>query len=156
MGCPLPRRRPPATQAQRWMDTLGNRKPKTRESYESIVRHHLLPRFANTPIISIDYACALTFVGDLQRDGLDAKTVRNIRDAPRLVLGLAVKTGALKTNPTTGIEVARTVRCEMIFLDPDQIMTLAAEINAPPQRYRREERRRDGNPSTGYSSASPH
>jgi integrase len=113
------------------------------------VRHHLLPRFANTPIVAIDDACALTFVGDLQRDGLGAKTVRNTRDVLRLVLGVAVKSGALKPNPITGIEVTRTARREMIFLDPDQIMSLAAEITAPPQRYRREERRRDGYPEYG-------
>ncbi len=95
------------------MDTLRSRKPKTRENYESIVRHHLLPRFTNTPIAAIDYACALTFVGDLQRDGLGAKTVRNIRDVLRLILGLAVKSGALKANPITGIEVGRTARSEM-------------------------------------------
>ena len=32
--------------ADMWLETLGNRKPKTRESYESIVRCYLLPRFA--------------------------------------------------------------------------------------------------------------
>src|SRR4051812_31793582 len=29
--------------AARWLETLGSRKPKTRESYESIVHRHLLP-----------------------------------------------------------------------------------------------------------------
>jgi hypothetical protein len=66
--------------ADAWLDTLGSRKPKTRESYESIVRRHLLPRFASTPIASIDYPVVLAFVGDLQRAGVSAKTVRNIRD----------------------------------------------------------------------------
>jgi integrase len=37
----------------------------------------------------------------------------------------------------------------MIFLDPDQIMTLAREVTAPPQRYRRGERRRDSYPEYG-------
>ncbi len=135
--------------AEMWMETLGSRKPKTRESYESIVHRHLLPRFATTPIASIDYPCVLAFVGGLKRDGLGAGTVRNIRDVLRLVLGLAVKSGALKANPVTDVEVSRTGRAEMIFLDPDQIMTLAAEVNAPPERYRREERRRDGYPEYG-------
>jgi integrase len=135
--------------AEMWMETLGSRKPKTRESYESIVRRHLLPRFATTPIASIDYPCVLAFVGGLKRNGLGAGTVRNIRDVLRLVLGLAVKSGALKANPVTDVEVTRTGRAEMIFLDPDQIMTLAAEVNAPPERHPREERRRDGYPEYG-------
>jgi integrase len=135
--------------AEQRLDTIGNRKPKTRESYESIVRRHLLPRFANSPIAAIDYPVVLAFVGDLQRAGVSAKTVRNIRDVLRLVLALAVKSGALKANPVTDIEVARTARHEMVFLDPDQIMALAAEITAPPQRYRKDERRRDGYPEYG-------
>jgi integrase len=138
-----------AVWAETWLETIGNRKPKTRESYESIVRRHLLPRFASTPIAAIDYPVVLAFVGDLQRAGVGAKTVRNIRDVLRLVLGLAVKSGVLKANPVTGIEVARAARTEMVFLDADQIMSLAAEITAPPQRYRRDERRRDGYPEYG-------
>jgi hypothetical protein len=32
----------------------------------------------------------------------------------------------------------------MIFLEPDEIMTLAAAVTAPAPRYRRDERRRGG------------
>lgn len=91
----------------------------------------------------------LAAVGGLQRQGLGVGTVRNIRDVLRLVLGLAVRSGALKVNPVTDIEASRTNRSEMIFLDPDQIMTLADEVTTPPVRYRREERRRDGYPEYG-------
>jgi integrase len=134
--------------AGKWLETLESRKPKTRESYESIVHRHPLPRFGSTPIASIDYACVLGFVGELQRSGLGRGTVRNIRDVLRLVLGLGVRSGALRTNPVTDIEVARTSRAE-IFLEPGQIMTLAAEVTAPPPRYRCEERRRAGYPEYG-------
>jgi len=106
--------------AAMWMETLASRKPKTRESYESIVHCHLLPRFAATPIAAIDYPCVLAFVAGLQRPGLGAGTVRNIRDVLRLVLGLAVRSGALKVNPVIDVEVSRPNRSEMIFLDPDQ------------------------------------
>ena len=30
-----------------WRETLGSLKPKTRESYESILQHHLLPEFGS-------------------------------------------------------------------------------------------------------------
>jgi len=55
-----------------------------------------------------------------------------------------VKSGAWKVNPVAGVEVSRTGQAQMIFLEPDQIMLLAAEMMAPPARCRREERRRDG------------
>ena len=97
--------------ATTWMETLASRKPRTRESYESIVHRHLLPRFAATPIAAIDYPCVLAFVAGLQRQGLGAGTVRNIRDVLRLVLGLSVRSGALKVNPVTHVgSPARTAR----------------------------------------------
>jgi hypothetical protein len=61
---------PFAEWATKWMATLGTRKPKTRESYESILHRHLLPRFGPVPIGAIDYPCVLTFLTHLQRDGL--------------------------------------------------------------------------------------
>src|SRR5947209_12134343 len=64
---------------------------RSRESYESIVNRHLLPRFGPVPIGAIDYPLVLAFVADLQRDGVAAGTIRNIRDLLRLVLGLAVR-----------------------------------------------------------------
>ena len=63
----------------------------------SIVYRHLLSHLGPVPIALIDYPCVLAFVGDLQRKGLGASTIRNIRDV-RLVLTLAVKSGALKAN----------------------------------------------------------
>src|SRR5262249_3173648 len=83
--------------AATWRETLGALKPKTRESYESILQHHLLPAFGTVPIGAIDYPCVLAFVADLQRRGLGAGTVRNIRDVLRLVLALTVRSGALKS-----------------------------------------------------------
>lgn len=124
--------------AERWLATIVDRKPKTRESYESIVAKHLVPRFGSMPVASIDYPMVLGFVAELQRSGVAAKTVRNIRDVLRMIMRLAVRSGAIKSNPTVDIAVARTHRPEMVFLDPDQIMALANEVTAPPARYRRD------------------
>lgn len=135
--------------AEMWLDTLISRKPKTRESYESIVRCHLTPRFANTAVGAIDHPCVLAYIAGLQRSGVAAKTVRNIRDVLRLILALAVKSGAIKTNPVHDVEVARVGRKEMVFLDPEQVMALAREITKPAPRYRRDERRLSGYPEYG-------
>ncbi len=135
--------------AEKWVKTLGDKKPKTAESYESIVNRHLLPRFGTWPLSAIDYPAVLAFISDLQGQGLGSGTVRNIRDVLRLILQLAVRSEALKTNPVIGIKVAKSGRNEMIFLEPDQVMALAHEVSQPPPRYRREERRRDGYPEYG-------
>ena len=118
--------------------------PRQCESYESIVRRHLLPRFEATPLGSIDYPLVLTFISGLQQTGLGPGTVRNVRDVLRLILDLAVRSGAIKSNPVSHVEVARGRHAEMIFLDTDQIMTLAAEVTRPPPRYRRGDRRVGG------------
>src|SRR3972149_8544882 len=41
--------------ANRWVPTIAGLTPKTRESYESILRRHLLPRFEATPVNRIDH-----------------------------------------------------------------------------------------------------
>lgn len=135
--------------ADKWLETIVDRKPKTRESYESIVHKHLRPRFGEMPIAAIDYPMVLAFVAELREEGVAAKTVRNIRDVMRMIFRLAVRSGALKVNPVVDITVARTHRAEMVFLEPDQVMDLATEVAQPPRRYRREERRVVGYPEYG-------
>lgn len=116
--------------AEKWLATIVDRKPKTRESYESIVAKHLVPRFGPAPIAAIDYPMVLGFIAELQQQGAAAKTIRNIRDVLRMVMRLAVRSGAIKTNPVVDIWVARTHRPEMVFLEPEQIMDLAREVVA--------------------------
>ena len=135
--------------ADKWLETIVDRKPKTKESYESIVHKHLRPRFGEMPIVAIDYPMMLAFVAELRDEGVAAKTVRNIRDVMRMILRLAVKSGALKVNPVTDVVVGRARRAEMVFLEPDQVMDLAKEVAEPPRRYRREERRVTGYPEYG-------
>ncbi len=133
----------------RWLTTLGDEKPKTAGSYESIVRKHLPQRFGTWPIGAIEYPTVLTFISHLQASGLGAGTIRNIRDVLRLVLQLAVRSEALRSNTVVGVKVAKSRRREVIFLEPDQIIRLAEEVSRPPQRYRRGERRQPGYPEYG-------
>lgn len=137
------------TWAEKWMATIADRKPKTKESYESIVSNHLIERFGSVPIASIDYPMVLSFIADLQHSGAAPKTVRNIRDVLRMIMRLAIRSGAIKVNPVAEISVGRAHKKELVFLDPDQIMSLAREVSAPPQRYRQGERRVSGYPEYG-------
>ncbi len=135
--------------ADTWLETIGDRKPKTRESYESIVSKHLRPRFGRAPIAAIDYPTVLAYVAELRAAGVAPKTIRNIRDVMRLIFKLAIRSGALKSNPVEDVAVGQTQRGEMVFLEPEQIMDLAREVTKPPARYRRGERRTDGYPEYG-------
>ena len=132
--------------AERWISTTTHLKPKTRESYRSIVNNHLLPEFARRPIGSIDHPEALTYLARLSAEGKGAGTVRNIRDVMRLIFALAVRSGAIKVNPVDGIKAPRAQKREMNFLTVEQVMSLAAEIQDPPPLQRGASHRAGGYP----------
>jgi integrase len=59
----------------------------------------------------------------------------------RNILQAAVKGGAIRSNPCAGIRVARAKRQEPVFLRPDQVHRLAAEVANPPRPTRHPQRR---------------
>lgn len=118
--------------ANRWLPTTAALTPKTRESYESILRRHLLPRFEDTPIYRIDHPAVVALMAELTSNGSGAGTVRNIRDVLRLVLELARRSGAIKVNPVEGAKAPKKPPTQMVFLNADQIMTLSEEVTHPP------------------------
>ena len=145
---PAQGQRPFGEWAERWLKTKTDLKPKTRQSYEAILSNHLLPAFENTPIAAIDHPRVLAFLADLSTQR-GAGTVKNTRDVLRMVLRLAVMSGAIKTNPVEGARAPRKPHQEMVFLTADQVMTLAEEITKPPIRTRGGEHRRTSYPEYG-------
>lgn len=139
-------RQPFSEWAERWISTTTHLKPKTRESYESILRNHLLPEFADRAIGSIDHPEVLTYLSSLTASGKGAGTVRNIRDVMRLIFKLAVRAGAVKTNPVLDAKAPRAQKNEMVFLTEDLVMALAEEIADPPPLQRGATHREDGYP----------
>jgi integrase len=118
--------------AGRWLPTIAALTPKTRESYESILRRHLLSRLEDTPVYRIDHPTVVALMAELTSNGAGAGTVRNVRDVLRLVLELARRSGAIKVNPVEGAKAPKKPPARMVFLDADQIMTLAEEVANPP------------------------
>jgi integrase len=135
--------------AGQWRSTTTHLKPKTRAGYESILAKHLLPRFADEPLSAIDHPRVLAFLSDLAALGHGPGTVRNVRDVFRLVMALAVRSGAIKHNPVLGARLGRPAKQEMVFLTADQVMRLAEEIASPPIRRGGGEHRRASYPEYG-------
>ena len=135
--------------AQHWLATTAHLQPKTRSGYESILSKHLMPTFGDVPLSAIDHPRVLAYLSELAADGLGRGTVRNIRDVLRLVLALAVRSGAIKHNSVLGARIGRSAKQEMVFLTADQVMTLADEIANPPIRKRGGEHRRSTYPEYG-------
>ncbi|MGE0138504.1 MAG: tyrosine recombinase XerC [Ilumatobacteraceae bacterium] len=135
--------------AQQWLATTAHLQPKTRSGYESILSKHLMPAFGDVPLSAIDHPRVLAYLSELAGGGIGRGTVRNIRDVLRLVLALAVRSGAIKHNPVLGARIGRSAKQEMVFLTADQVMTLADEIANPPVRKRGGEHRRSTYPEYG-------
>ena len=135
--------------AGRWLPTIAALTPKTRESYESILRHHLLPRFKDTPVYRIDHPTVVALLAEQTSEGASAGTVRNVRDVLRLILELARRSGAIKVNPVEGVKAPKKPPAQMVFMNADQIMTVAEEVTHPPIKRGGGEHRRRSYPERG-------
>jgi Phage integrase, N-terminal SAM-like domain len=110
-------RRPFGEWADEWLHSL-HVKPKTYVGYESSLRNHVLPVFADRPIADVTYRDCKAFVDGLLRDGLAPGTAGEARKVLRLVLGEALRSDAIRRNPADGLRIPRGMRQEMVFLSP--------------------------------------
>jgi hypothetical protein len=133
-------RRPFSTWAADWLATMAHVRPKTHAHYESILRVHVLPAFADTPVGGITSTHVRRFIADAVARGAAPGTVRSARKVLRLVLATAVTEGAIRANPCDGVRVPASPRAEMVFLSVEQIETLASS-NRRPLRHPRPPRR---------------
>src|SRR4051812_5163309 len=82
--------------ADEWLATTVHLKAKTRVGYESMLRTHVLPAFADRPVSSIHQIDVRRFVAEMSETGAAAGTVRSARKVLRLVLATAQGSGAIK------------------------------------------------------------
>jgi integrase len=77
------------------------------------------------PAIDGSYAEVAAWVQRLTASGLAAATVRYAHRVLSLLLAHAVRDGRMARNPAEGVRLPRVVREEPVFLDHDQVATLA-------------------------------
>src|SRR5690606_8363670 len=123
------RRRPFAAWATDWLATTAHVRPKTQAHYESILRIHVLPAFADEPVHAIATSDVRRFIAERVASGAAPGTVRSARKVLRLVLATAVQEGALRSNPCDGVRVPASPKAEMVFLTAEQIEALATAID---------------------------
>ncbi len=114
--------------AHQWLATTVHLKPKTSASYESILNARVLPVFGDMRIVSIDQAEVRRFIAELAEAGDKPGTIRNTFNVLRLVFGTAVGSGAIRTNPCTGVRMPKSLRTEMLFLTAEEVLTLVGAI----------------------------
>jgi integrase len=117
--------------AAEYLTTIVHLRNVTRVDYERIVRVHLLPEFADTPIGQVEVVDVRRLVAAKQASGLAPKTLQKIRLVLRQVLETARGSGAIKANPCDGLRLPRAQQKEPIFLTPAEIETLARFARKP-------------------------
>lgn len=117
--------------ASSWLDSIQNKKPKTKAGYEQIVNKHLLPAFGSKQIGSIKPSQIQTFVNSLEASGAKPGTVRNAYRALSPIFKMAVQDGLIRQSPCIGINLPTADHEEMLSLTPEEVAALAVEIDSP-------------------------
>jgi integrase len=122
--------------ANQWLESQTQLRASTRARYEWAIRVHLAPRFGKLKVGEITEDHVAFVVSDMQRDGLKPATVRAVLAPLSLILGRAVRRGAISTNAVAGLERSerpKGQRREMRILSRDEI-GLLLDSTAPEHR----------------------
>lgn len=118
-----------ATWAEEWLATTIHLKPRTRLSYETVLRHRLLPAFGAVPVGEISQRDVKRFVADLVEAGDAPGTVHRAYELLRNLLNGAFDAGLIKTNPCRRVRLPRSPHHEMHFLEPPEVLALSRAIH---------------------------
>jgi len=92
--------------AEVWLSTL-EAKPKTIAGYESILNKWVLPRFGDVRISRMTWNSIEEFKLELLDAGRSAQTARNILNVVKPILQVAVRDGAIPTNPARDVRLPK-------------------------------------------------
>jgi integrase len=115
--------------ASDWLDTTVHLKPATRVSYEMLLRRYVVPAFGPLRMGTIERVTVHVWVSQMKAAGAGAGTLRNAYRVLSLVLAEAVRSKLIAVNPAADIDLPRSRKQEMRFLHPQEIRTLAGEID---------------------------
>jgi integrase len=112
--------------SERWMRGQVHLKPKTRASYESLLRCWVLPRWEKVPLAKVTFGAVAEWVGTMTLQGLSASRTRQAYHVLTGMLDDAVKDGRLVRNPAAGVDLPRIEARPRRYLRHDQLHALAA------------------------------
>lgn len=102
-----------------------NIEPSTRRNEASMVKNHIMPRWGEVPLASIDNWSVGAWAVELAGNTSPA-TARRILTIFVSSLSAAVKARILPANPAVGVELPTIVPADPVFLDRDQYAAVAA------------------------------
>ncbi len=116
-----------------WLNTwhaeyIGSVKPATVASYAQHIKNHLKPAIGAVKLRILNGTQIQKLYNDMSREGLNAKTVRNVHGVLHKALAQAVKLGYLRANPCDACTLPRVVKKPMKPLDSPDISALLQRL----------------------------
>ena len=111
--------------AQWLADTMRAKlKPRTYESYQQVVRFHIVPRLGRMPLRKLTPQAVQAWLRNLQDSGLSPRTCQYARAILRSALSQATRWGLVARNVAALVEGPRVQRHEIQPLTPEQARAL--------------------------------
>jgi integrase len=117
--------------ARRYMATTVHLKPKTRASYESLLRTTILPTFEQLPLSAIRPSTVREWVAALSARQLSPSRIRQAYNLLCAMLVMAVTDGRIATTPCVGVKLPRLPAPKLRYLSAEQVAELAAAMRPP-------------------------
>lgn len=116
-----------------WLENVRPRvRPRTYQSYESVVRVHLIPALGHVPLIRLTPQQVQTMLNRQSAGGASPRTVAISRDVLRLALHQAERWGQLGRNVARLVDPPRVVRHEIRPLAPAEVRRFLDAIAGTP------------------------
>ena len=109
----------------RWLHRQVQLKPKTRSSYESLLRCWVLPRWGPVPLNKVTFSGVAEWIGTMHSTGLSASRTRQAYHLMTGMLDDAVKDGRLIRNPSLGVDLPRLETKPRRYLRHQELHALA-------------------------------
>lgn len=116
---------------RRWLDAHPRLKPKTRASYESLLRTRIAPSLGDRRPEDLGRMAVQEWVTAMDRQGLSASRVRQAHGLLSQVLDAVVAEDLLAANPCTRVRLPRLPAHEPTILSTEQVADLRAVMREP-------------------------
>ena len=113
----------------RWEeDYLVSIKPRTADSYKSIIKNYLLPSLGKVKLQSLQTAQIQCLYSKLSKDGLSPKTIRNVHGVLHAALEQAVELNYIHSNPSNPCKLPHVEKREIKPMDDSAIVAFMKAI----------------------------
>lgn len=114
--------------AEKWLATLSV-KPKTKSSYESLLRSRILPIFGRRKLGNLKPSDVQGWVSSMHEEGLSPSRIRQAAIVLRQIMDTAVQDRMIGRNPCERIKLPRLKHEEAAYLEPRVVDQIVGEID---------------------------